>query len=248
VALRIACDLDGTVADMDAALQRHAEALFGADVDLHKDPTIPIPFLQSPANFTGTDASANAEAGPAPAAVAAAEPQKRALTDKERRALWAHVGRVENFWASLEEIEPGTVARLNRLAVEHGWEVIFLTQRPACAGDTTQRQSQQWLTQHGFEYPSVFVMNGSRGKVADALALDAVIDDRPNNCLDVVTDSTARAFLVWRDDPTRTPPGAQRVGITLTYSFSEALDQLEKMMATRNKTGIFGRIKNALGM
>jgi hypothetical protein len=246
VALRIACDLDGTVADMDAALQRYAEALFGADVDLHKDPALPLPALQSPVNFGA--AGADAPSQTAPAADAPAEPTKRALSDKERRALWAHIGRIENFWSSLEEIEPGSVARLNRLAVEHGWEVIFLTQRPACAGDTTQRQSQQWLTQHGFEYPSVFVMNGSRGKVADALALDAVIDDRPNNCLDVVTDSTARAFLVWRDDPTRTPPGAQRVGITLTYSFSEALDQLEKMMATRNRTGIFGRIKSALGM
>jgi hypothetical protein len=246
VALRIACDLDGTVADMDAALQHHAEQLFGADVDLHMDPALPLPVLQSPKNFGPEDA--DAAAAQQPAADVPDEAPKRCLTDKERRALWAHVGRVENFWSSLEEIEPGSVARLNRLVVEHGWEVIFLTQRPACAGDTTQRQSQQWLTQHGFDYPSVFVMNGSRGKVADALALDAVIDDRPNNCLDVVTDSTARAFLVWRDDPNRTPPGAQRVGITLTYSFSEALDQLEKMMATRTRTGIFGKIKNALGM
>jgi hypothetical protein len=246
VALRIACDLDGTVADMDAALQRHAEQLFGADVDLHMDPALPLPALQSPKHFGPSDPdAANAQA---PAAAAPAEPAKRCLTDKERRALWAHVGRVENFWSSLDEIEPGAIARLNRLAVEHGWEVIFLTQRPACAGETTQRQSQKWLTEHGFEYPSVFVMNGSRGKVADALSLDAVIDDRPNNCLDVVTDSTARAFLVWRDDPARTPPGAQRVGITLTYSFSEALDHLEKMTVSRNRTGIFGRIKSALGM
>ena len=32
--LRIACDLDGTVADMDAALQREARRLFGPDIDL----------------------------------------------------------------------------------------------------------------------------------------------------------------------------------------------------------------------
>ncbi len=32
--LRIACDLDGTVADMDGALQQHAEALFGPGVDV----------------------------------------------------------------------------------------------------------------------------------------------------------------------------------------------------------------------
>ena len=34
MALRIACDLDGTVADMESALQQHAEALFGPDVDI----------------------------------------------------------------------------------------------------------------------------------------------------------------------------------------------------------------------
>ena len=39
--------------------------------------------------------------------------------------------------------------------------------------------------------PSVFVMNGSRGKLAAALHLDAVIDDRSENCLDVVVDSKA---------------------------------------------------------
>ncbi len=34
MALRIACDLDGTLADMEAALQREAERLFGPGVGL----------------------------------------------------------------------------------------------------------------------------------------------------------------------------------------------------------------------
>ena len=42
MALRIACDLDGTVADMDAALQREARRLFGADVDLHASVARPM--------------------------------------------------------------------------------------------------------------------------------------------------------------------------------------------------------------
>jgi hypothetical protein len=40
MSLRIACDLDGTIADMDAALQREAKRLFGPEVDLHASPAM----------------------------------------------------------------------------------------------------------------------------------------------------------------------------------------------------------------
>lgn len=244
--LRIACDLDGTIADMELALQREAEALFGPDVSLRAGAPLPLAPLQSPANF--------GDAGPAPGeqetnAPAGGEPVRRPLTDRERRALWAHVGGIENFWRNLTEVESGAVARLAEQALAHRWEVLFLTQRPTGAGDTPQRQSQAWLQAHGFEHPSVFVMNGSRGKVADALALDAVIDDRPDNCLDVVSDSTARAILIWRDHPETVPPAARRPGIVVVHSFADVLDYLGKMMTreTRSRSWL-GRVRNALGV
>ena len=59
------------------------------------------------------------------------------------------------------------------LAAANRWEILFLTQRPTTAGDTAQVQSQRWLRAQGFDMPSVFVMNGSRGKLAAALHLDA---------------------------------------------------------------------------
>jgi hypothetical protein len=239
MALRIACDLDGTLADMEAALQREVEMLFGAEVDLRGGSTLPLAPLQSPSGF---DAPTDAPAAPVPAA-------RRPLTDRERRKLWSHVATIENFWRGLREIEPGAVARLAAVAAAHRWEVIFLTQRPGGAGDTAQRQSQEWLRANGFELPSVFVMNGSRGKVADAFALDAVVDDRPDNCLDVVTDSTARALLVWRDEPGTVPPGAKRTGITVVSGFNEALDQLERLTAQRQKPeSVLGRVRNAIGI
>lgn len=175
---------------------------------------------------------------------------RRGLTDRERRALWAHVGKIENFWSGLQEIEPGTVARFAQVASANRWEVLFLTQRPSGAGETPQVQSQRWLAAQGFALPSVYVMNGSRGKVADALHLDAVIDDRPDNCLDVVTDSTARAILVWRDRPETVPPAARRMGITVVFSFAEALDLLERLAAeqARKSGGLLGRLRNALGV
>ncbi len=73
--------------------------------------------------------------------------------------------------------------------------MIFLTSRPQTSGRTVQRQSQRWLERHGFVMPSVFVVHGSRGRIAEALDLDVVIDDRPDNCLDIVLESKAGAVL-----------------------------------------------------
>ena len=68
------------------------------------------------------------------------------------------------------EIEPGAVGHLATLARERRWEVIFPTKRPESGGDTVQLQTQRWLEAKGFMLPSVFVVQGSRGLVADALA------------------------------------------------------------------------------
>jgi hypothetical protein len=148
----------------------------------------------------------------------------------------------------LKEIEPGTVARFNSAARRYGWEVIFLTQRPPSAGELPQIQSQRWLAANGFEFPSVYVLNGSRGKVASALSLHVVIDDRAENCLDVVTDSTAKPILVWRDPPQTAPPAASRMGIETVFTFGAALDYLEALSAKPTKSSLLGRIRESLGI
>jgi hypothetical protein len=244
--LRIACDLDGTVADMDAALQREAKRLFGAGVDLH---------ASAPASFESAEDVVRQLAGgadaeePEPAAALEPSPAGRPLTRSELRKLWAHVGDTDNFWRSLGEIEPGGVARLNALVRSHRWEVLFLTQRPSSAGETVQVQSQRWLHAHGFEFPSVFVMHGSRGRVADALSLDAVLDDRPENCLDVVTDSKALPFLIWRYHPDAVPQALRLTRTQTTYSIASALDRLEALASERSsRKTLLGRVKSAIGL
>lgn len=208
MALRIACDLDGTLANMHAALLREAEGLFSRPCETLSE-----------------------------------------LTDTQRRRLWSHVGELENFWLTLDEVEPGAVAELAALTARHGWEVLFLTRRPSSAGETTQVQSQRWLAARGFELPSVFVMNGTRGKVAAALALDAVLDDRLENCLDVAADSSARAVLVWRGDPSAAPPGAAGLGIHTVFSIKQALEFLTQLTTQAEKpAGFVGRFRAAIGI
>jgi hypothetical protein len=249
MALRIACDLDGTVADMDSALQRVAHELFGPDVDLHAAPT-PLESAEDVEGQLAADVAADADHESASDGTAeTAPPAPRPLTSTELRRLWAQVGETVDFWRSLAEIEPGTVARLAELATRHRWEALFLTTRPSTAGEPVQVQSQRWLREHGFEFPSVFVMRGSRGRVAEALSLDAVLDDRPDNCLDVVTDSKAIPFLVWRHRRDAVPPGLRHTRIQTVYSFAEVLDRLEALTAERrSRKTLIGRVKSAIGL
>jgi hypothetical protein len=244
MSLRIACDLDGTLADMDAALQTEAETLFGPGVDLRASLR---PRLEGQTSVESPDPVA---ATPAlrPAAKAAAANDGFRLSTRQQRQLWAHVREVENFWAGLKEVEPGAVARLAEYAGRYGWEVLFITTRPPSAGETTQVQSQRWLKANGFALPSVYVVSGSRGRIAAALTLDAVIDDRPENCLDVATDSEAKPILVWRDSPESAPAGAARLGIDVVFSIADALADLEGWRSSPEPRGFVDRVKNALGM
>jgi 5' nucleotidase, deoxy (Pyrimidine), cytosolic type C protein (NT5C) len=221
--LRIAFDLDGVLADMDGELARHAAELFG---EAERAPS--------------SDADQPPDNAP---------PLNLKLSARQQRRLWQRVQSLENFWGTLQELEPGAIKRLAEIAAERRWEVIFLTRRPESAGDTAQRQTQRWLEARGFSLPSVFVVQGSRGRIASALALDIVIDDRMENCLDVVADSKARAILVWRDVEDRLPTSAKRLGIGVVRSVSECLDILVKVDSpTTARAGIVGRVMRALGL
>ena len=245
--LRIGFDLDGVLADMESELVRQSEILFGEPMTKK---------LQERAAETG-DATVGAEASAAPAAPGAADaapefaPTVEQLnrTSRQQRRLWHHVESIENFWEGLEELEPGVIQRLSTLAIERRWEIIFLTKRPETVGATAQVQTQRWLESKGFTLPSVFVVQGSRGRIAAALGLDIVVDDRPENCLDVVVDSKARAILVWRAGENRLPGAAQRLGIGVVKSVADCLEILTQVdSATREEPGVMSRVMKLLGL
>jgi hypothetical protein len=93
------------------------------------------------------------------------------------------------------------------------------------------------------------VVQGSRGRIAAALGLDVVVDDRPENCLDVIADSHARAMLVWRDDEKRLPSAAQRLGIGVVSSVGDCLDILAQMdRVGRDQAGMMTKLMRRLGL
>ena len=153
MSLRLGFDLDGVLADLNSSLVREAMRL-----------------------FPGLEIKAGVDQGVAPAAVepeaaegvdpAETSPASLSLTRRQERQLWDAVKRIDNFWETLDETEPGIIRRLAETARARRWEVMFLTSRPRTAGDVVQLQSQRWLRTHGFEYPALFVVSTSRGKIA----------------------------------------------------------------------------------
>lgn len=242
MSLRIAFDLDGTVADMHSALKAIEQRLFGTGEGNADRPAANEARQADPARTSAEDGDGAGESS------LTVEMKKEGLTGKEQRQLWQAVAEVENFWETFDEIEGGAVRDIADHAARRNWDVIFLTRRPATAGRTSQVQSQRWLTAHGFPLPSVYVVTGSRGRIADALALDAVIDDLPSNCVDVVTDSSARAILVRRSDSTRIVTNAKRLGITVVSSVAEALDALVELDERRRRPKVSERLKRAVGI
>ncbi len=219
MSLRIAFDLDGVFADLGAHL--------GAEV-----PEVNV----EPAGSTETAQPSDPQTEPATQqAGSVASPFDTTHLKGASRRVWSRLSAIENFWETLDEIEDGAVERLAALARERRWEVIFVTSRPDSAGDSVQVQSQRWLEQKGYRLPSVFVTRGSRGKIASALSLDLVVDDNPENCLDIAMESDARAILVWRGVTEVVPASARRLGIGSVSSVAECLSVLDE--ADRVKRG-----------
>jgi hypothetical protein len=248
VPLRIGFDLDGVFADMESALIRCATDVFGEAMierlqDRAKEESSPPDATTTPESEGASDAAGPTVADTTPPIL------RLKMTPRQTHRLWRHVETINDFWQDLPEIEPGSLARLHALATERRWEIIFLTKRPSTAGATAQVQSQRWLESKGFPLPSVFVVQGNRGRIAQALGLDIVADDRPENCLDIVTDSRARAVLVWREKQQDLPTAARRLGIGVVASMAECLDILIQVdtIAPEEKSGVFNRVMRILG-
>jgi len=225
--------MDGVLADLDSALSREALKLFpGVDIGREADAATP----------GGPSASPDDPATPGEVA-----PASLRLTGRQERQLWDAVRAIPNFWETLDETETGIVSRLAGTAEARRWEVMFLTSRPRTAGDTVQVQSQRWLSRLGFRYPSLFVVSTSRGRIAQALELDVVVDDRPENCLDISIDSKARAILIWRGDESAVPASARRLGIGGVTSVGACLDLLVTAEeADQSEGGLIDRLKRLL--
>jgi hypothetical protein len=240
--LRIAFDMDGTLADLSSAYAAIEDRLFGAAVADHEQPA---PEAREAEQHSGDPAGA-------PAGKKGAE-QRRNPSMSARRAprnrdrVWRGIEATPDFWTTLLPLETGAVKRLYELSGEHNWEVFFITQRPATAGGTVQLQTHTWLVEHGFKTPSVLPLSSGRGKAASALRLDYLVDDSPQNCVDVLSDSSTRPILLVPKDDSLAKSSARRLGIGVASSVHEVLDLLVQATAARENPSLFEKLRKLVG-
>ena len=236
--LRIAFDLDGTLADLSTSFHEVEDRLFGPYEAEHTPPQPEAREEEQEKEQAATDAE-----------TAAAERLAQAKAMRRHNdVIWHAIESTPDFWTLLKPIEEGIVRRLWEAAQKNRWEVFFITQRPATAGDSVQRQTQRWLVEHGFELPSVIPLSGSRGKACQSLKIDFLVDDTPKNCVDVISDSSARAILITTGVDDFTLSGARRLGIHTVKSASEAIDVLEQATTAKANPTFFTKFLQRLGM
>ena len=163
------------------------------------------------------------------------------------RRIWRTIEATENFWTTLEPLEPDLIAAVHQQAVRHRWDAFFVTQRPATAGDTVQRQTQRWLVAQGFPLPAVIAHRGSRGQLASALELDFLVDDTVEHCVDVLELSRARPIFVCRSPDAVAEPNAKRLGIATCRSTAEALNVIVQQPRLRARLPLLRRLGQRAG-
>ncbi len=239
MALRIGFDMDGVLADFARAYREVEESVFGP-VSGATRPGDP----EDQDDKNADDSTENEGESDSPAKVAAARHALR----RKRDAVWQHIQATPNFWTTLAPIDPAAVRRIHNLAARDGWDVFFITQRPATDGQSVQRQTQRWLVEQGFDLPSVLVIYGSRGEAARALRLDYLVDDSARNCIDVKAQADTKALLVTNPADAATAESARRLGIGTVESIDEALDLIDQASLAKAHPTLLQRVAKLVGL
>ncbi len=239
--LRIAFDMDGTLADLSSAYAAIEDQIFGAEKAEHERPA---PEAREQEQHV-EEGVASKEVSEAPRKSGRRSSSRSGQNRRDR--VWRAIEATPDFWTLLKPIDADAIRRLNRLTHEHKWEVFFVTQRPATAGNTVQWQTYKWLVQHGIEMPSVIPLSGGRGRAASALQLDYLVDDTPQNCVDVLSDSSARAILLVDADDSIAASSARRLRIGTASTINEVLDLLVQATEARANPSLFEKLRKLVG-
>lgn len=117
------------------------------------------------------------------------------ITKKQENAAWETI-KTSDFWNTLPEMKGARQAlkELSRLS-DLGHDVYFVTSRP---GHYAKFWTENWLMKHGMGNPTVLIaVAHKKGQLAVGLDLNIFIDDKPENCNDVIMASpNTKVYLI----------------------------------------------------
>src|SRR5687768_15635616 len=102
--LRIAFDMDGTLADLHSAYAKMEEQVLGADEADHEQPAPEVREAQQHQEG-GVSESGPAEHG-------SAERRSARSSSQHRDRVWRAIEATPDFWTTLDPIDPGAMTRL----------------------------------------------------------------------------------------------------------------------------------------
>jgi hypothetical protein len=106
------------------------------------------------------------------------------LTPEEHRRVWLKIQTTKDFWLRLGK-KSGTESLKWIRPVDA--DMFFISSRVPSRGLPIEIQTIKWLVNnYEIDHPTVIIADGlDKGEIAHALRLDAFIDDRDKNCLQV---------------------------------------------------------------
>jgi 5'(3')-deoxyribonucleotidase len=105
------------------------------------------------------------------------------LTKEQLDKAWEVVRSTSQFWYLLHPVDSASYFSMQRLRNK---KLFFITSRFDTRGASAEDQTAAWLA-HNYDlmYPTAIV-GTPKGITAKALGLTHFVDDRPENCLDVL--------------------------------------------------------------
>lgn len=137
-------------------------------------------------------------------------------------AIWQHIEETPNFWMTLDTLPDSQI--LTEKALEYN--LIFITARGLCKGMSLEDQAANWLRRNYYIPNPQVIVSRDKGKLVNALGLNAFIDDRPENCIDIANNApNCKVFI--HAAPYNTQYVSSYAGITRTKNLPEFFTQLE---------------------
>jgi 5'(3')-deoxyribonucleotidase len=179
--LRVGVDLDGVLGDFNTAFIQRVIDVTGKDL-----------FPPRPFDITTWD-----------------YPQHYGYTDAECKQVWADIAQDPSFWREEPKYPwtDDTMKRLGDLWQDGEADLYFVTSRP---GDTAKNQTEMWLDAFDVIPPTVLI-SSEKGLCCKALKLDVYIDDKTENCEDVVRQSPDTLCFMLAQPWNHAVPGCARI-------------------------------------